>query len=122
MLTKRQHQVLAFIDDEIRKTGYCPSYDEIAANLSISSISGIHRLITGLEDRGFIRRIHGKPRSIEVIKMPGSVHNRNDKAIIDLVAATRDALTMLNESCDPAIRTVARNLSKVMAVLEEHDD
>jgi len=70
MLTRKQHQLLSFIDKTLRETGISPSYDEMKAALDLKSKSGIHRLITGLEERGFIRRLPHRARALEVLKLP----------------------------------------------------
>ena len=68
MLTKKQKTLLLLIDKKIKETGITPSYDEMKDSLGLASKSGIHRLITALEDRGFIRRLPNKARAIEVLK------------------------------------------------------
>ena len=70
MLTRKQFQLLSFIDKTLRNTGISPSYDEMKAALNLKSKSGIHRLITGLQERGFIRRLPHKARALEVVKIP----------------------------------------------------
>ena len=70
MLTKKQHLLLMFIDQRLRATGVSPSFDEMKEALELKSKSGIHRLITGLEERGFIRRLPHRARALEVIKLP----------------------------------------------------
>ena len=70
MLTRKQHELLTFIDTHLKANGVSPSYDEMKEALNLKSKSGIHRLITGLEERGFIRRLPHKARALEVIKRP----------------------------------------------------
>lgn len=70
MLTRKQHQLLLYIDDHLRKTGYSPSFDEMKDALDLRSKSGIHRLISALEERGFLRRHHHRARALEVIRLP----------------------------------------------------
>jgi len=70
MLTKKQYQLLAHIDQRLNETGISPSYDEMKDALGLKSKSGIHRLITALEERGFIRRLAHKARALEVLKLP----------------------------------------------------
>lgn len=70
MLTKKQHELLMFIHERIRETGVSPSFDEMKAALDLASKSGIHRLITALEERGFIRRLAHRARALEVVKLP----------------------------------------------------
>lgn len=72
MLTRKQHELLMFIHERIRATGVSPSFDEMKEALDLRSKSGIHRLITALEERGFIRRMAHRARALEVIKLPDS--------------------------------------------------
>jgi repressor LexA len=71
MLTKKQHELLMFINQRLGATGVAPSFDEMKDALRLRSKSGIHRLISGLEERGFIRRLPHRARALEVIKLPG---------------------------------------------------
>ncbi len=66
-LTKRQYQVLAFLDSFVRRNGYCPSYDEVRKSLGLSSLATVHKHMNTLEGKGFIRRDPHRSRSIEVI-------------------------------------------------------
>ncbi len=70
MLTNKQHELLVFINERIRETGVSPSFDEMKEALDLKSKSGIHRLITALEERGFIRRLPHRARALEVLQMP----------------------------------------------------
>jgi len=70
MLTRKQHELLMFIHERIKETGVSPSFDEMKDALDLASKSGIHRLITALEERGFIRRLAHRARALEVIKLP----------------------------------------------------
>jgi len=70
MLTKKQKNLLVFINKKIRSTGVSPSYEEMKNSLNLKSKSGIHRLITALQERGFIRRLAHKARALEVLKLP----------------------------------------------------
>jgi repressor LexA len=70
MLTKKQHELLEFICSWSRKSSVAPSFDEMKQALHLKSKSGIHRLITGLEERGFIRRLAHRARAIEVLRLP----------------------------------------------------
>jgi repressor LexA len=71
MLTKKQHDLLVFIDKRLKINSISPSYDEMKDALGLASKSGIHRLITALEERGFIRRLPHKARALEILKLPG---------------------------------------------------
>ena len=70
MLTKKQKNLLIFINKKIRSTGISPSYEEMKNSLNLKSKSGIHRLISALEERGFVKRLAHKARALEVVKLP----------------------------------------------------
>ncbi|MFN2258232.1 MAG: transcriptional repressor LexA [Parasphingopyxis sp.] len=70
MLTKKQHELLIFIHDRLSKTGISPSFEEMKEALELKSKSGVHRLISALEERGFIRRLPNRARALEVVRMP----------------------------------------------------
>ena len=70
MLTKKQKNLLIFINKKLRSSGISPSYEEMKSSLNLKSKSGIHRLISALEERGFIKRLAHKARALEVIKLP----------------------------------------------------
>jgi repressor LexA len=73
MLTRKQHQLLVFINQRLEETGVSPSFDEMKEALGLKSKSGIHRLITGLEEREFIRRLPHRARALEVLRLPDDV-------------------------------------------------
>jgi repressor LexA len=70
MLTRKQHELLCFIDKHLKETGVSPSFEEMKEALSLRSKSGIHRLISALEERGFLRRHHHRARALEVTRLP----------------------------------------------------
>jgi len=70
MLTKKQKNLLMYINKKLRSSGVSPSYEEMKLSLNLKSKSGIHRLISALEERGFIRRLAHKARALEVVKLP----------------------------------------------------
>ena len=70
MLTRKQHELLRFIHERLRESGVPPSFDEMKDALDLKSKSGIHRLITALEERGFIRRLPNRARALEVLRLP----------------------------------------------------
>ena len=72
MLTVKQRELLLFIDERLRATGVSPSFDEMREALDLKSKSGVHRLISALEERGFIRRLPNRARALEVVKLPES--------------------------------------------------
>lgn len=70
MLTKKQYELLLFIDRRLKDSGVSPSFDEMKDALGLRSKSGIHRLMTGLEERGFVRRLPHRARALEVLRLP----------------------------------------------------
>ncbi|RJT25655.1 transcriptional repressor LexA [Chakrabartia godavariana] len=70
MLTRKQHELVCFIYDKLAETGVSPSFEEMKEALDLKSKSGVHRLISALEERGFIRRLPNRARALEVVKMP----------------------------------------------------
>jgi repressor LexA len=73
MLTRKQYELLLFIHERIRETGIPPSFDEMKDALDLKSKSGIHRLITALEERGFLRRMEKRARALEVVRLPDNM-------------------------------------------------
>ena len=73
MLTKKQYQLLMFIHKRVQRDGVSPSFDEMKEALDLRSKSGIHRLITALEERGFIRRLAHRARAVEIIRLPDNI-------------------------------------------------
>lgn len=80
MLTRKQHELLMFIDRHLRETGFSPSFEEMKEALNLKSKSGIHRLITALEERGFLRRRAHRARALEVIRLPENLAPRANRA------------------------------------------
>lgn len=76
MLTRKQHELLVFIDGHLKKTGFSPSFEEMKEALQLRSKSGIHRLISALEERGFLRRRHHRARALEVTRLPNETVER----------------------------------------------
>jgi repressor LexA len=76
MLTKKQLDLLAFIDARVRRDGVPPSFDEMKEALDLRSKSGIHRLITALEERGYIRRLAHRARALEIVRLPEAMLNQ----------------------------------------------
>ena len=70
MLTRKQYELLMFIHERLRETGVAPSFDEMKEALDLKSKSGIHRLVTALVERGFLRRLEHRARALEVVKLP----------------------------------------------------
>jgi len=78
MLTRKQHELLTFIDGHLKSTGFSPSFEEMKEALQLRSKSGIHRLISALEERGFLRRRHHRARALEVMRLP----NENGREVV----------------------------------------
>ncbi|OWK31647.1 transcriptional repressor LexA [Sphingomonas dokdonensis] len=70
MLTKKQHELICFINDRLADTGVSPSFEEMKEALDLKSKSGVHRLISALEERGFLKRLPNRARALEVLKVP----------------------------------------------------
>jgi repressor LexA len=81
MLTRKQHELLTFIDHHLRQTGFSPSFEEMKDALQLRSKSGIHRLISALEERGFLRRHHHRARALEVVRLPEDTVHRSLPAV-----------------------------------------
>ena len=76
MLTRKQHELIRFIQHRLEETGVSPSFDEMKEALDLKSKSGVHRLISALEERGFIRRLPNRARALEVLRQPDDVTSR----------------------------------------------
>ncbi len=88
MLTRKQHELICFINDRLAQTGISPSFEEMKEALDLKSKSGVHRLISALEERGFIRRLPNRARALEVTKLPeGGVIAKMPAALPDNVIA-----------------------------------
>lgn len=83
MLTRKQQELLLFIQERLQAGGVSPSFDEMKDALGLKSKSGIHRLITGLEERGFIRRLPHRARALEVTRLPDQVARATPKAEVE---------------------------------------
>ena len=100
MLTRKQAELLRFIHERLKEAGVPPSFDEMKDALDLRSKSGIHRLITALEERGFIRRLPNRARAIEVIKLPESVAHGMSAAA--RAASRRASSKAISGVCAPA--------------------
>ncbi|HLV08271.1 MAG TPA: transcriptional repressor LexA [Croceibacterium sp.] len=88
MLTAKQHELLRFIQRKLEETGISPSFEEMKEALDLKSKSGVHRLISALEERGFIRRLPNRARALEVLRQPENVAGATRKAANDTVVST----------------------------------
>lgn len=90
MLTRKQHELLSFIHDRLTETGISPSFEEMKEALDLKSKSGVHRLISALEERGFIRRLANRARALEVVRMPersGEIRPVSTTNVVNLAPA-----------------------------------
>jgi repressor LexA len=76
MLTRKQYELLVYIDRHLKRTGFSPSFEEMKDALSLKSKSGIHRLISALEERGYLGRRHHRARALEVLRLPDNMDQR----------------------------------------------
>jgi len=90
MLTKKQLDLLEFINTRVQRDGVPPSFDEMKEALDLRSKSGIHRLITALEERGFIRRLAHRARALEIVKLPDAMMNKPAKPAFEPRVITGD--------------------------------
>lgn len=102
MLTKKQHELICFIADRLNETGVSPSFEEMKDALDLKSKSGVHRLISALEERGFLRRLPNRARALEVLKMPERAEPKKaapakDPAKDNVVTLTRPAPQPAND-------------------------
>jgi repressor LexA len=81
MLTRKQHELLCFINDRLGEAGVSPSFEEMKDALELKSKSGVHRLISALEERGFIRRLPNRARALEILKLPEAVKDAGKAAV-----------------------------------------
>jgi len=97
MLTQKQHELLCFIDDRLKDSGVSPSFEEMKEALGLKSKSGIHRLISALEERHFIRRLPNRARALEVLKLPeGGVQEVAPSNVVSLHPETPVRKVMSN--------------------------
>jgi repressor LexA len=85
MLTRKQHQLLLFLHAHLGEHGVSPSFDEMKDALGLKSKSGIHRLISGLEERGFIRRLAHRARAIEVVRLPDDISGKSQDFLPNII-------------------------------------
>lgn len=113
MLTRKQQELLLFIHDRLGKDGISPSFDEMKDALRLKSKSGIHRLISGLEERGFIRRLAHRARALEVIKLPETASQK----LSQVVQKTSSAVKEISARLGAAVSRVAEQVSDAVTQL-----
>ena len=111
MLTRKQQELLIFINERLSKDGISPSFDEMKDALRLKSKSGIHRLISGLEERGFIRRLPHRARALEVTRMPESLNAKVSDVVNKTTAGVRNASQKIGEAVGRAARAVAEGIT-----------
>ena len=79
MLTRKQYELLIYIDSYLKRTGYSPSFEEMKDALKLKSKSGIHRLISALEERNYLGRRHHRARALEVLRLPDNMAARQEQ-------------------------------------------
>ena len=87
MLTRKQHELVCFINDRLKETGVSPSFEEMKEALDLKSKSGVHRLISALEERGFVRRLPNRARALEVLRQPEDVSTKAPRSAANSNAA-----------------------------------
>lgn len=98
MLTRKQHELIRFIQARLEESGVSPSFEEMKEALDLKSKSGVHRLISALEERGFIRRLPNRARALEVLKQPEDVTSKAPSKVSAMAAAnSNSALTPLQK-------------------------
>ena len=103
MLTRKQHELICFIQDRLAETGISPSFEEMKEALDLKSKSGVHRLISALEERGFIRRLPNRARALEVVQMPqrgGDAQPVTSNNIVNLAPRAKTAPAPANDVID----------------------
>lgn len=99
MLTRKQHELLTYINGHLGETGVSPSFEEMKEALDLKSKSGVHRLISALEERGFIRRLANRARALEVLKMPEGAGAKADN-VTALQTSARSVPIAANDIVD----------------------
>lgn len=109
MLTAKQHELIRFIQQRLEETGISPSFEEMKEALDLKSKSGVHRLISALEERGFIRRLPNRARALEIVKLPESAVSSASAA----PSAANDAISAAMPAKAPAPAAPANDIIDV---------
>ena len=122
MLTKKQKNLLVYINEKLKSDGVSPSYDEMRISLSLKSKSGIHRLISALEERGFIKRLAHKARALEVVKLPENASAKDlfNNFTPSLIKGGLDDAKKSKKNFIPLIGKIAAGLP--IEAIEEFDE
>ena len=95
MLTRKQHELIRFIQARLEETGVSPSFEEMKEALDLKSKSGVHRLISALEERGFIRRLPNRARALEVLRQPEDVNSKAAPRALGVAANANSAAAVI---------------------------
>ena len=122
MLTKKQKNLLVYINEKLKSDGVSPSYDEMRISLSLKSKSGIHRLISALEERGFVKRLAHKARALEVVKLPENASAKDlfNNFTPSLIKGGLDDAKKSKKNFIPLIGKIAAGLP--IEAIEEFDE
>jgi len=116
VLTRKQHELLIFIDKHLRTTGFSPSFEEMKDALKLKSKSGIHRLITALEERGFLKRRAHRARALEVIRLPENLAPRRATEATPAAGAPAFAPNVITGRFAPNLAGVQKSANDAAAV------
>jgi repressor LexA len=97
MLTRKQHELLCFINDRLGEAGVSPSFEEMKDALELKSKSGVHRLISALEERGFIRRLPNRARALEILKLPEAIKDAGKATVASVKQVGRKVVEAAND-------------------------
>ena len=109
MLTKKQHELLTFIQVRLEESGVSPSFEEMKEALDLKSKSGVHRLISALEERGFIRRLPNRARALEVIREPDTASPRSAARAAQSAPVSATVSTLVPKSAPASVRPAPAN-------------
>ncbi|MCP9223310.1 transcriptional repressor LexA [Erythrobacter sp. LQ02-29] len=123
MLTAKQHELIRFIQQRLEKTGISPSFEEMKEALDLKSKSGVHRLISALEERGFIRRLPNRARALEILKQPeDAVGGGTPQAANDVVTSAKAASAKAPEPANDVIEIPLHGRIAAGAPIEALED
>lgn len=120
MLTAKQHELLRFIHDRLAETGVSPSFEEMKEALDLKSKSGVHRLISALEERHFLRRLPNRARALEVVRLPEEAVPARSAVVADLDAVRRARQAGAAARPVPLVGRIAAGLP--IEAIEDHED
>lgn len=125
MLTRKQHELLLFINERLGETGVSPSFEEMKEALDLKSKSGVHRLIGALEERQFLRRLPNRARALEVVRLPEDAAPLRSASITDIAAARARASDMAADRSAPSrfvpfVGKIAAGLP--IEAIEDHEE